>query len=148
MTLLVGSHFHPPAKTLLEHLPVGTVLELRAEPDNPYDEHAIAVMLRSSSIPESQHEVLAEALPSQGSSLEEILAAPEWFIGHIAASEGKPLIKAAESGAENLVGTREIERFLPCNATLGFLPDGKPTLTVGQQPREAPEAPAEAPDAE
>lgn len=42
---LVGSYFHPPAKTLLSRLPAGTELYLEPEPDNQYDSNAIMVLL-------------------------------------------------------------------------------------------------------
>ena len=43
---LVGAHFRPPAKALIQSLPVGQVLRLSREPDNQYDTNAIQVWLR------------------------------------------------------------------------------------------------------
>jgi hypothetical protein len=43
--LMVGMHFRPPAKAVLEALPVGTTLWLRREPENPYDANAVQVLL-------------------------------------------------------------------------------------------------------
>lgn len=48
---IVGAHFRPPAKLLLEHLLAGTPLTLRAEPTNPYDENAIKVELAPEFLP-------------------------------------------------------------------------------------------------
>jgi hypothetical protein len=44
-SLIVGAHFRPPAKVVLEVLPLNTVLYGRAEPENPYDPNAVAVYL-------------------------------------------------------------------------------------------------------
>ncbi len=132
-TLLVGSHFVPPAKTLLEHLPVGARLFLQAEPDNPYDENAILVLLSPGQIPASQHDELAVKLPGTGHSLDELLDGPAIPIGHVASSEGKPLLQANAQGAQ-YVGTKE---FLPLlddagtfEFTLGFDGSGKPLVHV------------------
>jgi hypothetical protein len=43
--LMVGMHFRPPAKAVLEALPAGTLLWLRREPSNPYDVNAVQVLL-------------------------------------------------------------------------------------------------------
>lgn len=43
--LIVGARFRPPAQDVLDNLPAGTDLVLRRQPDNPYDENAVAVML-------------------------------------------------------------------------------------------------------
>lgn len=40
---LMGAHFRPPAKLLLSIMQTGYPLELRLEPENPYDPNAIAV---------------------------------------------------------------------------------------------------------
>lgn len=125
-TLLVGMHFHPPAKLVLEHLPVGCPFQLRAEPDNPYDEKAIGVWLRPSDIPDSQHEALRAELPLSGYDLDELLVEDELFIGHVAATGGKPLEKAGMTQ-----GTLDVhEHGLPCEAKLGFSLDGKPLLII------------------
>lgn len=91
---LVGSHWHPPAKALLEHLPNGTSLRLRRDLENPYDEYAIEVHVEGASVPESQHAELAIKLGGYGRNLEETIAPGAWWkLGHLAASDGKPLAK-------------------------------------------------------
>lgn len=42
---IVGARFRPPAEDVLNLLPAGTTLILRRQPDNPYDENAIQVLL-------------------------------------------------------------------------------------------------------
>lgn len=126
-SMLVGMHFRPPAKTLLASLPAGTVLGLRPEPTNPYDEKAIEVFLSPDNIPESQHATLEATLPSQGSTLEEIFEHSEWKLGYVAASGGKPLQGSDLDGNAEwlslvLAGAR--------SATLGFSVEGKPLLTL------------------
>lgn len=89
--LLVGMHFRPPAKQLLASLPTGTLLTLEPEPENPYDEKAIKVLLDASQIPESQHETLRLTLDGTGHDLESVLEQGKWQLGYVAASDGKPL---------------------------------------------------------
>ena len=94
-TLLVGSHFVPPAKILLEHLKGGTPLTLVREPENPYDDHAVKVYCKPSDVPLSQREELALKLPGTGNDWEEMLAsnAPV-CLGHLSSNNGKPILKA------------------------------------------------------
>lgn len=127
-TLLVGSHFVPPAKLLIEALPAGAKLLLRAEPENPYDEHAIKVWVESGEVPESQHPNLSTFLPGAGVTIEELLATPEWCLGHVAASGGKPLAKVGLSQ-----GTLEIGEIMangPYVARLMFWDSGAPGIEV------------------
>jgi len=42
---IVGLHFHPPAKWLLEKLPQQTPLILSPNPDNPHDPNAIEILI-------------------------------------------------------------------------------------------------------
>lgn len=42
---MVGMHFRPPAKAVLEQLPAGTELWIKREPENPHDANAVAVLL-------------------------------------------------------------------------------------------------------
>ncbi len=107
--LLVGSRFRPPAKIILDHLSSNTLVRLEAEPDNPYDEHAIRVYVSVRELPESEYEALREELPSAGSDLAELLILDEdIWLGYLAASDGKPLAKAQMFEAD-LVGNRELK---------------------------------------
>lgn len=128
-SLLVGMHFRPPAKTLLASLPAGTRLRLEAEPGNPYDENAIAVLLDSAELPESQHPTLEQALPANGSSLEEVLAQRWWHLGYVAASGGKPLL------GTNYSGNADWLPHLASNswANLGFDEQGRAVLLLALQ---------------
>jgi len=139
-SLLVGMHFRPPAKTLLASLPSGTPLRLQPEPENPFDPLAVAVFVSPAAFPASQLPILESALPNNGFTLEEIQAQNEWHLGYVAASDGKPLVKANASGA-NLVGNAE---FLPvvqeqnlsgglCHGLLGFAGDGSPTVVIDSE---------------
>jgi hypothetical protein len=109
-SLLVGAHFRPPAKLILAHLPAGTSLVLDPEPDNPYDEHAIRVLVDAGEIPESEYEALTDELPAMGEDLDELLAQPDLIhLGYVAATGGKPLIKyMEENGTVKVIGNQEI----------------------------------------
>lgn len=80
---IVGAFYRPPAKAILEALPAGAPLILRAEPDNPFDSNAVQVLSRSASWGESAREKLKEALPLFGHDLDETLSQPEWHLGYI-----------------------------------------------------------------
>lgn len=80
---IVGAHFRPPAKGILEGLPSGAALTLRPEPDNLFDPNAVMVIVRSGDVPATAHERLAGILPLWGSSLDDFLAQPEWHLGYV-----------------------------------------------------------------
>ena len=131
---IVGSHFAPPAKILLEHLPAGASLLLEPEPDNPYDENALLVLVDPAALPESQYPELELKLPGMGHSLEELLSSGKNLVlGHVAASGGKPLLKAAAKG-KAYVGTLEFLALLrngtAREASLGFDEEGLPVVRL------------------
>lgn len=121
LTLLVGAHFRPPAKLVLSALPNGTPLTLRAEPDNPYDEQAIAVYVAVDEVPEGEHEQLAEQLPSCGWTLEQLLSEGELQLGYLAAEGNKQLTKYQLTCCnKHFVGRS--------HGLLRFAPDGQPMI--------------------
>lgn len=133
-TPIVGAHFRPPAKQLLEVLPIGTPMLLRAEPDNPYDENAIQVLVSlSKTYPISQWAVLAAALEGTGYTPQDLIdrEANEGplHIGYIPRTGAK----TAQGGPGNI----EVAQFLtefPYEASFGFAAEGYPTvkLTVAE----------------
>ena len=135
-SLIVGSHFAPPAKAMLEHLPSGAPLRVQLENDNPYDEHAILVYVRPEAVPESQHAELVVKVPGMGLDWGELLAANDWLVlGHVAASDGKPLTKAKATDA-GLVGTREFREAIAQEgenipARLEFSGGGEALVVIG-----------------
>lgn len=86
-----GAFYRPPAKALLDAIPVGTALTLLAEPDNEHDPNAIAVWLASASIPETSHDALRASLGPFGSSLEEVLDIEWHHCGYIPREEAAVL---------------------------------------------------------
>ena len=108
--LLVGTRFARGASALLACLPQGTRVELRPEPDNPHDAEAIRVVLAlpSAVLSEGRLAAQAEVLAGAGLSPSSVLAEPEWTLGHIGASEGKPLALARASAPGPTVGTSEL----------------------------------------
>lgn len=131
--LLVGSHFVPPSKLLLENLPQGTKIRLLADPENPYDQNAIKVLLPPGGIPVERHEKLAEALPAMGWTLEDVLGADVLMLGHLAASDGKPLQKVQQSDPQ-IVGNKEfLEAGLEGEGELLF--DGSGMVLIRFRPK-------------
>jgi hypothetical protein len=76
---------------VLECLPTGAALWLIREPDNPYDEHAIAVWCAPSAVPESQHSTLRALIAGYGMTLEEFLATESLHLGYIPRAEAEVL---------------------------------------------------------
>ncbi len=112
---VVGMHFRPPAKAILQCLPAGATLILEPEPTNEYDPNAIKVLVDTASIPESQHQDLDLRASGFGFDLTTILAQPQWQIGYIARDRAEELIKYKD-------------RFT--GATLMFATDGKPLASI------------------
>lgn len=130
-SLLVGSHFNPPAKTLLAHLPARCPLTLEPDPENPYDPEAIKVMLSPEAVPESQYEALAAALPLQGCTIEQLMSGGLVQLGHVARSGGKPLLQAEAKLGQRFAGNAEFADWIkdPLHeAVLGFAADGSPLV--------------------
>lgn len=120
---LVGMHFRPPAKALLAALPSDHPLELVPEPENPYDQNAIAVYLRSATVSQQALAELGETLPPMGCDVESFLAQPLWHIGYMA----KEHAARHHVPLANLIGS-EFQAFgdsTPFVARLGFSMDGK-----------------------
>ncbi len=136
--LLVGMHFRPPAKIILGALPSGTTLYLKPEPENPYDENAVAVYVKSESIPEEQQTFISGALPGAGFTIEEVMAQPEWHLGYLAATGGKPLLKNPEYSGNLAFGEAiraKLANSSDCPANLAF--DGAGQAIVTFQPGNA-----------
>lgn len=129
-SLLVGMHFRPPAKQVVAALPGGTVLTLQPEPENPYDPHALQVLCSPRDcVPEGQYGALSEALDGTGQTLEELLEVPEFHLGYVAATGGKPLAKVGLTA-----GNQQFLEFMAAHqqytASLSFAPDGAPMVLL------------------
>lgn len=124
---IVGSHWRPPAKAILQVLPANCPLVLRHDPENEFSTEAIAVYLRSADIPQSAHQELELHGPGYGFSLESILAQAEWHLGYIAEIGNKKDGAAAQEFRETL-GLPGAEQERP--ATLGFGPTGNALAKV------------------
>jgi hypothetical protein len=122
---LVGMHFRPPAKAILQHLPADCPLQVVPEPDNAHDEHALQVFVKSADIPASQHEDLASAAQLFGHSIEDILAQEQWHLGYVKATEALHLQPRIMQLAAD---TNTDEICVP--ATLTFGASGKPLVTM------------------
>lgn len=103
--LLVGSHFRPPAKQICQILPSGTSVELRKEPDNPYDSDAVAVWLPEASIQDfvgklpsgpALDEFVAN-LRGCGESVDLLLTSGDRQLGYLAREGNRDLVRRAAS---------------------------------------------------
>ena len=113
---LVGAHFRPPAKALIQSMPMSHPLELRPEPTNPYDSNAIAIWLDAHTLPDDSLEELRHTLPGMGSDIDDLMAQRHWHIGYIPKTDAATLqAPIAEHGV--------------CNAALSFDGTGKPLVT-------------------
>jgi len=130
---LVGSHFRPPAKALIQSMPMAHPLELRPEPTNPYDSNAVAVWLDAHTLPDEALEELRHTLPGMGSDIDDLMSQRHWHLGYIpktdAATLQAPIDAAIE--AHNLETDASGEGFLRIGqpAALSFDGTGKPLVT-------------------
>jgi len=108
---LVGDFYRPPAKGLLQCLPSSHSLLLRREPENPYDENAVMVLLSTSTLTDDMMDTLEEKCAPFGFGADEIFAAEEWHLGYIAKEYAVHLTKLLinDDGEE-----------VPYTATLSF----------------------------
>lgn len=116
---IVGAHYRPPAKLILAHLRPGTELHLQAEPQNPYDENAIMVLLPSSNLP--QAEEFWQLCEANFGLTEEDLAGVPIHLGYIPRTD-----------------THLVHPFLPdfgpVTGTFTVTAAGKPAVTVKDTP--------------
>lgn len=124
---LVGAHFRPPAKAILQVLPAGSPLRLIPEPDNPVDGNALAVHVATADIPESAREELAGLATPYGFDLPAILAAPSWHLGYVKATEASWLTPVVQEAMCNEEGGFDASDW---PAALTFDATGKPALTT------------------
>lgn len=128
--ILVGAHFRPPAKLILECLPSGTPLQLVAEPDNAYDEFAVQVSVNLGHVPDSQHSRLAQELPKYGWDLDEFKTRAETgeciHLGYLAAGNNKVFKEMAECQANSVfLDAQALTPWAECQITLGFAANGQ-----------------------
>lgn len=126
---LVGAHFRPPAKALIQALPSSHRLELRPEPSNPYDPNAIAVWLDAATIPDDiLQDELRFTLPGMGQDVDGLLSERWWQLGYIAKDQAaiyqEPVTLAI--AANNEEAPDDPWTGFPC--ALAFDGSGKPAV--------------------
>ena len=109
--LIVGAHYRPPAKGILQALPLGHPLVLMPEPDNEHDPHAIRVELVTATLPPGIDADLTALCAGFGFDAALIRERERWHLGYV------PRDRAATLSLDG-----------PRPAKLAFAPDGKPTI--------------------
>lgn len=128
---VVGMHFRPPAKVLLNCLPGGSELLLEREPDNHFDPNAIKVCIRSAQLPASQHDDLAQQLPPFGFTLQEVLSQAVWQLGYIAREYAVQLAPILDADTEERAKMAGIGTdYTPIRVRLTFDAKGKPLAEI------------------
>lgn len=131
-TLLVGTHFYVPGKNILPLLPSGTRVIFQPEPENPYDENAIKVLLQCGPLLGTSDETDAElrnALLGTGWDLHDLLERSPIQLGHVGKTGGKPLEKAGiQCGNKEFLAAFSAEA--PMQGTLTFDGQGRPLLKL------------------
>lgn len=130
---IVGAHFRPPAKALIQSMPMAHPLELRPEPTNPYDSNAVAIWLDAHTLPEESLEELRHTLPGMGSDIDDLMSQRYWHIGYIPKTNAihlQPRFDAAIEG-HNVETDASGDGFVRLGhpATLSFDGTGKPLVT-------------------
>jgi hypothetical protein len=115
---LVGAHYRPPAKALLQVLPANCELTLTPEPDNPFDANAVMVSVQTAQIPVSEHETLRVLANGYGFDLAEILARESWHLGYVKRELAAALAPTLEG---------------PTLARLTFSATGQPQVTLKKE---------------
>lgn len=126
---LVGAYHRPPASLVLQHLRGGATLQLRAEPENPYDPLAIQVWCDVGQVPASQLPTLADALPGAGWDLDSLLATPVIQLGFLCSATNRRQLSKAPPG--EIWGANDQLRVWPTTATLSWSGNGQPLVLVG-----------------
>lgn len=135
---LVGAFHRPPAKTVLEVLPIGTTLLLVPEPENPYDAGAIRVLVDLDCLEGDGMDMtdMLAALDAAGADGRDVIDGPPLQLGYCAASSGKPLAKLealwSQTGLSPVGNASVLELFSQGEvaASLTFGPDGHPAVHV------------------
>jgi hypothetical protein len=113
---IVGDYHRPPARAILQVLPMGCPLQLVPEPANPYDQYAVMVQVASLDIPPDQYDNLEVFAGPQGFDLEQILSQSHWHLGYVPRT-------VSQEVAEKLQGSC-------APGTLAFNARGKPQVEV------------------
>lgn len=137
VTLIVGAHFRPPAKQLLNYLPMGAALTLLPDDSNEYDALAVKVQVDPNLVPASQWPALDAELLETGNTIEQVLSAGPVQLGFIPAQGGKPLEKA-RALEPHLAGNAQVRELLGLEQSgqgslavqLAFGPDGSPRAEI------------------
>ncbi len=118
--LIVGARFRPPAEDVLNNLPVGQPLILRRQPDNPYDENAIAVLVTVRETPDAVRGIINEHFDEESSIPEDL------HLGFIPREYAKLLAPKIDA----LAGDDMIAPDVP--GVLKFGASGGPLVKVGE----------------
>lgn len=130
---LVGMHFRPPAKAILQALPSDYPLELRPEPTNPYDENAVAVWFDAAKLSTAAKEELRQTLPGHGGDLDDLIEQRFWQLGYIAKDKAaiyqRDIASILEGHNEDAAVSGEgfLWTGFPCK--LQFSGEGKPIVS-------------------
>ncbi len=116
--LIVGAKFRPPARGLLDTLPLGARLLARREGSNAHDANAIQVLVRSEDFQPVSKE-MEIACEGFGFGARQLESQPEWHLGYI------PREKAAELAPRlDALGLSELE------GQLSFSAQGLPLIAL------------------
>lgn len=102
---IVGMHFRPPAKSILQVLHMGCPLHVVPEPENSYDTNALRIEVASADIKEEMHDTLNTLAAGQGFTTEDILAQEYWQLGYIEAKNGSAGMLAPKIAGRTVSGT-------------------------------------------
>ena len=96
---IVGAFYRKPADVLLNNLPIGAVLFLRRDPDNPVDVNAIAVWLPQNSFP-NQNEDIEQAIQGRGWDVVEFYSWESFHVGFLPKEVAAKLVSKIPVGKD------------------------------------------------
>lgn len=127
--LVVGMHFRPPAKDVINMLAAGTPVVLMREPENEYDENAVKVVLFDFCEGGAHHD-LRKLILDSGQYGEELFTNP-LHLGYI---------DSKKTGMAKLFSEAMVSEGMEAvEAKLEFSMDGKPQVMTELEPAERTE---------
>src|SRR5689334_13633515 len=123
---IVGAKYHPPATLVLSVLPANVELVLEPEPDNPHDENAVKVLVKTASLSTAARSAIEQELPGFGLEPHELWSQERLFLGYIPRTHNEPLARAFRDMA-----AAHSEPTLPwATGSLDFDLTGRPIVKV------------------
>jgi hypothetical protein len=133
---LVGMHFHPPAKAVVNAMQVGMSVTLIMEDDNQYDSNAVRVVYDMGDWPVDRMDALTfslDAVYGGGVSASELCVQGLLFLGYLASSANKKATRGGPSNIEARLLASRHDGFDNLDCKFGLSVEGAPVIEIGEK---------------